>query len=337
MEKIVLGLSDGVDSAVSALLLKQVGYVVIGAYLDIAGADQRLAAERSARETGIEFTCIDIKQRLEQEVCTPFIDEYLKGRTPSPCVGCNRKLKLKALLELADSLGCAHIATGHYVRKENGELYMGDPSCDQSYMFSRLTGEQKERLILPLGHMCKKQAREIARENGLSCAGKPDSRENCFIRDMDYASYIEKQRPFEIPPCGNVYYRGEIIGTHDGIHRYTVGQRWKDDINARRTYIARIDAETNSLILALWEELFTKQTFLSDLTFFGNDLPTLPFRARIRVRHTRWETPACLVTPTFDGALIETDTELRAPAPGQCAALYDGDRLIGGGIVEELP
>lgn len=337
MEKIVLGLSDGVDSAVAALLLKNAGYDVTGVYLDIAGEEQRRGAERSAEETGIRFLCVDVKKCLEEKVCVPFISEYLKGRTPSPCVGCNRNMKLPMLLAEADRIDCVQIATGHYVRKENGELFMGDASCDQSYMFSRLTAEEKDRLLLPLGAMNKTMTRRIAAENDLTCARKPDSRENCFIRDMDYASYIELKRPDEIPQPGNVFYNGEIIGTHDGIHRYTVGQRWKDDIGERRAYIAHIGTEDNSLRLALWDDLFTRRTFLSGLTFFDRPIPLLPFRARIRVRHTRWETPDCLVTPVPGGAIVETDSDLRAPAPGQCAALYAGERLIGGGIVEELP
>lgn len=303
--RIVLGLSDGVDSAVAALLLREAGYDVTGVYLDLAGDGQRKSAERSARETGAEFLCVKIRERLEEKVCAPFIGEYLRGRTPSPCVGCNRNVKLPALLEIADRLGCREIATGHYVRKENGELYMGDASCDQSYMFSRLTGEQKERIVLPLGGMSKKETRRIAEEKGLSCARKPDSRENCFIQGMDYATYIERGRPGEVPPPGDVFFRGEAIGRHDGVHRYTVGQRWKDDIGERRAYVARIDRAGNRIDLALWEDLFTRKTFLSQLSFFDALLPQKPFRARIRVRHTRWETPECLVTPAAGGALVE--------------------------------
>lgn len=335
MEKIVLGLSDGVDSAVAAVLLKQQGFDVLGVFLDIGMGDGWKQAEQSAREAGIGFLRANIEKDLHEKVCEPFIKEYLAGRTPSPCVGCNRDVKLPGLLRAADCMGITKIATGHYVRMEGSRLYMGDESCDQSYMLSRLTPEEVRRLVLPLGAMKKADVRALAASFGLTVAGKPDSRENCFIKDSSYADYIEKTHPAEIPPEGNVLFRGEIIGSHRGIHRYTVGQRWEQDMGERRAYVSDISAETNEITLALWEDLFTTETNLSGVTFLAGEAPAETFEGRIRVRHTRWETPACKVTLSGDRAHIVTETPLRAPAPGQSAALYIGNELIGGGIVEK--
>lgn len=333
MKRIVLGLSDGVDSAVAAVLLKRQGYDVTGVFLDIGLTDGRATAERSAREAGIGFETVDIAELLNERVCKPFIDEYLCGRTPSPCVGCNREVKLPALMEAADRLGIGEVATGHYVLKEGSRLYMGKPDCDQSYMLSRLTPEEVKRLVLPLGGMDKKETRALAEEFGLSVCAKPDSRENCFIKEANYAEYIERLRPGDIPPAGNVLFGGSVVDTHDGIHRYTVGQRWKKDMGDRRAYVGKIDAVNNEITLFLWEDLFTCKTVLTHVTFLSGCAPSDSFRGRVRVRHTRWEQPSCTVKITGNTAYIETDEPLRAPAPGQSAAIYSENELLGGGIV----
>lgn len=336
MKRIVLGLSDGVDSAAAGLMLKQQGWDVLGVYLDLGGPEQLEAAKRSAREIGIGFEVLSIRDELEKHVCAPFVEEYLRGRTPSPCPGCNRDVKLPALLRAADRLGIEQIATGHYVRKENGMLYMGAEDCDQSYMFALLTPQIVRRLELPLGHLSKKLVRVFAQEHALSCADKPDSRENCFIRGMGYADYIRLRASDRLPGPGPVIFRGQTADTHEGIYRYTVGQRWGRDIGERRAYVADLEADTNTITLGLWEDLFTGRVRLSGLSFLDGSVPTGQFDAAIRVRHTRWETPECRVTPCMDGtALVETQTDLRAPCPGQTAALYQGRRLIGGGIVEK--
>ena len=335
MERVVLGLSDGVDSAVAAVLLRQQGFDVVGVFLDIGMGNGALQAEQSAREAGIGFERIDIEKDLHEKVCEPFMREYLIGRTPSPCVGCNREVKLPGLIRIADRLGIEKIATGHYVRKDGLRLYMGDESCDQSYMLARLTGEELRRLMLPLGEMKKADVRALAASFGLSVAHKPDSRENCFIKDSSYADYIERMHPDEIPPRGNVIFRGEIVDTHRGIHRSTVGQRWEKDMGERRAYVSDINAETNEITLALWEDLFTNETNLSDVTFLAGEAPAQTFEGNIRVRHTRWETPKCQIKVSGSTAHVTTETPLRAPAPGQSAALYIGNELIGGGIVEK--
>lgn len=329
---IVLGLSDGVDSAVCAALLKRQGLRVLGVFLDTGNPEALDGAMRSAREAGIDFERVDIEACLEKEICLPFLQEYLRGRTPMPCTLCNHTVKLPGLLAAADRLSIKEVATGHYVRRLGDDLYMGHESCDQSYMLCLLSPSQVKRLILPLGAYAKAQVRQMAKELGLSCADKPDSRENCFIREGDYASWIEK-RATALPGGGDVLYQGKVIGRHEGLYRWTVGQRWKDDIGPRRAYVKRIDAASNTIELCLWEGLFTTELRLERLSFLCGQPPAGEFDALIRARHTRWEQPACRVTLKGDGAVVHTLSPLRAPAPGQTAALYDGQRLLGGGTI----
>ncbi len=334
-KRIVLGLSDGVDSAVSALLLKKQGYEVLGVHLQLGGNEGLESARTSAREAGISFETADIRPQLDRYVVQPFISEYLRGRTPSPCPGCNRDVKLPALFAIADRLGVDEIATGHYVLKRGERLFMGQADCDQSYMLVLLRPSQVKRLVLPLGGMSKTEVRAYADAARLSCAEKPDSRENCFVHGEHYAEYIRERCSGSLPGKGDVLYMGKTIDTHEGIYRYTVGQRWKADIGERRAYVAGIDAEKNTISLALWEELFTHKVILENVTFLYPDHPDYEFEARIRVRHTRWETPLCRVQLKNGEACVTTQTPLRAPAPGQTAALYADNMLLGGGTVRE--
>jgi len=334
MKKVVLGLSDGVDSAVAALMLKREGYEVIGVHLIMADDKGAEAAENSAREIGIAFEALDIRSELQNKVCEHFVSEYLAGRTPSPCTGCNRDVKLPALEKAMIKLDANAFATGHYVLKRDNRLFMGDASCDQSYMLAKLLPHQVSKLLLPLGAYSKTEIRAIAQENSLSCASKPDSRENCFIKDMNYMDYIAACRPNDIPPCGNVLYKGSIIATHQGIHRYTVGQRWHEDIGDRRAYIKRIDKQANTVELCLWDELFTNEVYVSDLSWIGGNAPASEFDGAIRVRHTRWETPQSHFEVNNTFAKVTTASSLRAPAPGQTAAIYIDNELMGGGDVE---
>lgn len=330
-EKVVLGLSDGVDSAMAAWLLKQQGWDVEGVYLDITGEKSRQDAMDSAKRLGIPLHIVNIEQELSSRVCVPFAEKYLHGLTPSPCVGCNRDVKLPVLLRYAQDLHAGHIATGHYVRGDGEHLYCGCPENDQSYMFSRLSREQVRRLILPLGEMHKRDVRALAGKLGFTVAEKRDSLENCFIpKGMHYADWLEEH--FAAPGRGQVLLCTEVIGEHAGIHRYTVGQRLPMETKGGRyLYVGAIDAGTNTLIACEWDALFTRQVTLKDLSFMTE--VEACFRGTIRVRHTRWEIPECTVTIEGDTARVITDTPLRAPAPGQAAALYIGDMLVGGGEV----
>ena len=218
-----------------------------------------------------------------------------------------------------------------HVQKYHPNEDMGNPDNDQSYMLARLRPEQVSRLLLPLGAYQKKRVREMAAEMGLRVAGKPDSRENCFIRGQTYAEWLESRAA--MPGPGAARLGEEVIGMHEGIHHYTVGQRWPELWHERRLYVSAIHAESNELELCLWDDLFRRKFDIANLSFVNGSAPGNEFRAAVRVRHTRWETPACTVVLTEHGAHVVTDEPVRAPAPGQAAALYDGERLLGGGYI----
>ena len=332
MSKLVLGFSGGVDSAVCAALLKKEGYEVHGLYLDNTDEASRRDAVVTAEYLGIDLTVREIRPELEEKVCRPFAESYLRGETPNPCILCNPTVKFKSLLAEADRIGAERIATGHYARAEGGALYKGLPANDQSYMLCRLTREQLARCVFPLGHFEKKQVRALADELALPVAKKPDSMEICFIPDKNYIRWLSERAA--LPPPGNFVFHGAVIGQHEGIHRYTVGQRRPGLYEGRKLYISRIDADKNEIELALWEELFRTEVIARDFNWLidppiGRSIP-----ATIRVRHTKWEEPRCSATADEQGGMTaQCETPVRAPAAGQSAVLYDGERVLGGGFI----
>ena len=328
--KIVVGFSGGVDSAVTARLLQNEGHQVFGLYLDNSGEAARREAERSAERMGIQLRVAQVGDALEEKVCRPFTESYLRGETPNPCVLCNPSVKFPMLLAEADRIGAERVATGHYARAEGSALYKGRPSNDQSYMLCRLTREQVARLILPLGDYEKTRVRALAAEWGLDAAAKPDSMEICFIPDKDYIRWLGERAA--LPGPGDFLFHGQVIGRHEGIHRWTVGQRRPGLWEGRKLYVSRIDAAANTVELALWEELFQTELRARDFNWLI-DPPSEPIPATVRVRHTKWEEPRCTVSAEGTGARILCESPVRAPAPGQSAVLYDGDRLLGGGFL----
>lgn len=330
MSRIVLGFSGGVDSAVSAMLLKNAGHEVIGLYMDNTDENALRDAVETAKFAGIELEVADVRAALEENVCRPFTDCYLRGETPNPCVICNPSVKFKTLLAAADRRGAELVATGHYARAENGAIYKGRPSNDQTYMLCRLTREQAARAVFPLGTLEKTQTRAMAEGFGLPVAHKGDSMEICFIPDKDYIGWLGRRA--ELPGAGDFVLHGEVVGRHEGIYRYTVGQRRPGMIDGRKVYVSRIDARTNTVELALWEELFKTEVTARDFNWLI-DAPDKPIRASVRVRHTKWENPPCTVYNDGGTVRIVCDEPVRAPAAGQSAVLYDGDRLLGGGFI----
>ena len=329
--KVVLGFSGGVDSAVCAALLRRAGREVVGVYLDNTDEKARQDAVDTAAFLSIPLEIVPIAAELEEKVCAPFCASYLRGETPNPCILCNPAMKFPMLIQEADRLGAELVATGHYARAEGGALYKGQPANDQSYMLCRLTKEQVSRLTLPLGGYEKKQVRALAEEFGLPAAHKKDSMEICFIPDKDYVGWISRRTG--LPGPGDFVLHGEVIGQHAGIVYWTVGQRIPGLHDGRKLYVSGINAEKNVIELALWEELFKTQFTAHDFNWLI-DPPKNFIPASVRVRHTKWEEPRCTVTTEGEGvAWIICETPVRAPAPGQSAVLYQGERLIGGGFI----
>jgi len=337
MEKVVLGLSGGVDSAVSASLLKEKGFEVYGVFLDI-GLGSPDDARAAAEKLGIGFEVVNIAGELDKYVCRPFAEGYLSGKTPTPCILCNPRVKFPALLAVADRIGAKFVATGHYARtgydeKTGRTLLMKNPSAnDQSYMLSGLTQDILSRVIFPLGGLAKTETRKIAQSLGLTVASKPDSMEICFIPDGDYAGYIERR--FGAPPEGNfVDNEGRVLGRHRGIHRYTVGQRRGLGISAgERLYVSKIDKDRNEIVLSPVGSA-VKEIPVKDINWIALESPAEPFRAFVKVRHSRTEYPA-LITPSGRTAVVSFDTPQRHPAPGQAAVFYEGDIVLGGGEID---
>ena len=325
-EKIVLGLSGGVDSAVAARLLQE-RYDVTGLYLDIGlGGTGAADAAAVAERLGIPFETADIRAELEREVCAPFAADYRAGRTPLPCARCNPAVKFPALFALAGRIGARYVSTGHYARVENGVLKKGMPANDQSYMLARLTREQLQRVIFPLGDYEKTQVRALARDFGIPVADKPDSMEICFIPDGDYAAWLER-RGFSTPEGNFVDKDGKVLGRHRGIHRYTIGQRRGLGIPAaHRLFVSEIRPETQEVVLSDGTDLMAD-------TVWGEDFnPLAPLtegeELTVRLRHSKTETPARFY-PEGTGGRLELLTPARAPTPGQLAVLYRGDWVLG--------
>ena len=333
MTKVVLGLSGGVDSAVAARLLQNDGYEVRGLYLDVGTENARADAEAAAEFLGVPLTVRDVSGELEREVCAPFTESYLRGETPNPCILCNPAVKFAALLAEADRVGAEKIATGHYARTEHGALYRGKPANDQSYMLCRLTREQLSRLLLPLGGYEKTEVRALARQFGIPAADKPDSMEICFIPDQDYAGWIARRA--SLPGPGRFLWDGETVGMHQGIHRWTVGQRIPGVYGDENTklYVRSIDPDSGDIAVCPDAELYKTEFFARDFHWHV-DPPAAPVSGSVKVRHSKAECPDCTAVPLEDGAVrFICKTPVRAPAPGQSAVLYDGDLVLGGGMI----
>lgn len=335
-EKIVLGLSGGVDSAVAAWLLTQEGYDVHCVYLD-NGVGDPAPARDTAAALGLSFQTVDIRQALDAKVCRPFYESYLRGETPSPCALCNPTVKFPALLAIADELGARFVATGHYARAEQGRLLRAKkPANDQSYLLARLTADQLRRILFPLGGYEKAEVRALAGLAGLAVAQKPDSMEICFIPDDDYAAWLDAYGP--TPPPGDfVDGAGRILGRHKGIHHYTLGQgRGLGVSGPHKYYVSAIRPETNQVVLSDGGDLSTRRVRCREINWLAVPLAA-PTAVTARFRHSKAETAATLF-PQEDGTLLAETAEaekkpVRAPTPGQLAVFYDGEAVVCSGWI----
>ncbi len=357
--RVVAAMSGGVDSTVTAALLKRAGYDVIGVTLQLydhgaaihkqgaccAGQDihdARLAAERM----GAPHYVLDYESRFKEAVMEDFADAYLRGETPIPCIRCNQTVKFRDLLEIARGLGAEALATGHYVRRVEGpggpELHRAaDPSRDQSYFLFATTREQLDFLRFPLGGLPKTEVRQVAAELGLKVASKPDSQDICFVPEGRYTTIVDKLRPQGAVPGDIVHLDGRVLGRHEGITRYTVGQRRGLNVAVGEPlFVVRLNADRREVVVGPREALLTHSLTLKETNWLGDE-PTLDGAAEAslpvlaRVRSTRPPSPARLVIE--DGApAVVFDQPEEGVSPGQACVLYDPDRetrVLGGGFI----
>lgn len=349
MKKVLIGMSGGVDSSVAAAVLKKQGYVVTGATLSLYKEDPVTAQtvdERDAKavcqKIGIEHITVDKRETFKNIVIEDFVNSYINGLTPNPCVLCNKAVKFKEIIEEADKRNIDYVATGHYSAlkfDENSGRYLlyrpADKTKDQTYMLYKLTQEQLSRTLMPLADYTKEEVREIAREIGLSVADRPDSQDICFVPDGDYADFIKRYTNKSFPVGDYVSADGKVLGQHKGMIHYTVGQRKGLGIAlGKPAFVVEKQADSNRVVLSDNEELLMRRTVkITDVNFipFEKLDGTLNVTAKLRYRHK--DSPATVRMTEENEAVIEFDSHQRAPAPGQSAVLYDGDIVIGGGII----
>ena len=366
--KIAVAMSGGVDSSAAAAILQEQGHELLGFTMQLwdqrrginvdengdplpsrcCSLDDVYDARRVAEELGFPFYVLNLERDFERDVVQPFVSSYLNGETPIPCVSCNSRLKFASLDRLAVSLGCEKVATGHYARVEfdavnnRYKLLRGqNEQKDQSYFLWELTQAQLSRAMFPLGEMSKPEARDAARKHGLNgVSEKKESQEICFVPDGNYSGFIDRYLEAEnaterLPGAGEIVdTNGRVIGRHDGIHRYTIGQRRGMGIaNERALYVISIDADNNRVTAGPAEDLLSSEFTVAQVNWIAFDDPQEPVRAEVRVRYRHTAAPAT-ITPLENGrARIKFDEAQRAITPGQASVFYRGDEVIGGGWI----
>lgn len=328
MNSVLVALSGGVDSGVCALLLQKAGYQVGGVYMIMSKQHEQGVekAEKAAKQLGIPLFTVDARKEFEEKIISYFINEYANGRTPNPCVRCNPIIKFKHLIACADQNGYEFIATGHYARTKDGLIQKAIcEKRDQSYMLYRLDKNVVNRLLMPLGEFENKdEVRKIAKENGLTCHDAPDSSENCFLPDADYAAFLREK--LGLLPGELISPDGVVCGTHEGIYHFTIGQRKGVGAFGKPVFVKAIDPATRRVSLAWSGNEFSDSAVLSDCIWHVAPEAEKVYGVKIR-------SAAKLAGAKIEGNKVLFEQPARAVAPGQSAVVYDGEAVIGGGII----
>lgn len=354
-EKVIIGMSGGVDSSVAAWLLKEQGYEVIGVTMQIWQDEEEevleenggccgLSAVEDARRTAqlleIPHYVMNFKADFKRSVIDYFVSEYLEGRTPNPCIACNRYVKWEALLNRSLEIGADYIATGHYARirqLENGRFCLTrsvTAAKDQTYALYNLTQDQLSHTLMPVGCYSKEEIRRMADQIGLSVADKPDSQEICFVPDQDYAGFIERTTGAPSQTGNFVQADGTILGQHKGIIHYTIGQRRGLGLPmGRRVVVTEIRPETNEVVIGEQEDVWTDHLLADRLNWMSVPDLTEERSVSAKIRYNHAGTPCTLQKTASDQVRVQFHEPVRAVTPGQAVVFYDGDCVLGGGTI----
>ncbi len=380
---IAVAMSGGVDSSTAAALLKNQGYELVGFSMQLwnqrrinvgpdgeplpsrcCSLDDLYDARVVANKLGFPFYILNLEDEFERDVVAPFVDNYLEGKTPSPCVACNSYLKFDKLVEMTKSVGAEKVATGHYAGVKYDEnrgrwLLLRSPNRakDQSYFLFELTQEQLSYALFPLGGMSKQEARDIAEAAGLPTAQKAESQEICFIPDGNYSKFIDRyleeqkslpqplvqienlKRP-NAPKAGNIVTtEGEIVGEHSGIHRYTIGQRRGVGISpssphSDALYIVKVDADKNEVVVGAHEVLFKREMIVTRPNWISIEKLTEPISVTVKIRSRAKEAQAMIAAGENNTVIVTFDEPQRAITPGQATVFFDEDIVVGGGWIQ---
>lgn len=357
-KKVIAAMSGGVDSSVTAALLQQQGYEVVGVTMQIWDPEQTVVdgdyvgccsltavddARRVAEVLGIPYYVFNFRELFTEKVIQYFVDEYLRGRTPNPCIACNRFIKFEALLQKARQMGFDYIATGHYARLGYSEEHQRytvrkavDEKKDQTYVLYGFTQDQIAHTLMPLADYTKDQVRDMAKQLGLPTYSKPESQEICFVYDNNYRNFLDERSPGVIKPGPFLDLQGKVIGQHKGIPFYTIGQRRGLGIaTGERVYVVDIDTENNAVIIGPEEAIWGTELIASENNFILCEKITGPTELEAQVRYNSKPSPA-IIEPWGEGQMkITFKYPQRSITPGQAVVYYQGDYLVGGGTIEK--
>lgn len=351
---VVVAMSGGVDSSVAAALLVEQGYRVIGMMLRLwsepgteddnrcCTPDAMALARRVAAKLGVPFYAVDVQERFYDAVVQPFIDGYVQGVTPNPCVLCNRSIRWGVLLDRARAFGADYLATGHYARiqREDGgpaRLLRGlDPAKDQSYVLSVLNQDQLRQTLFPIGEYAKPVVRDLARRFDLPVASRADSQDLCFLASRDYRGFLTRNAPQAVRPGKMVDHTGEVIGEHQGLAFYTIGQRKGLGIAAPEPlYVIKKDVQNNILVVGPETSLGQREMLVGDVNWISGEAPAAPLRVQVKIRYKATEVWGD-AAPLPDGQVrVSFEHPLRDITPGQRAVFYQGDTCLGGGTIQQ--